>query len=299
MDSIKICFVSDKNYFKHMFVAINSIIKNNINNNIIEFFILNIGDSDTHIDKFINRYRNFNNIKIKIINVENEKINQFKSKTHVSKAAFAKIYMSEILNEDKIIYLDCDLIVNDDISKLWNEFDDNIKIKSVWNPFYNYDNKYFGIDESKRTFNSGVMLLNLKLIREYKLSDKLERFLVDYNNKTKLHDQAAFNAVFKDDWKELDIKWNVQANIFLNTYKSLQLSKSKYWEIYKNPSIVHYTSNSKPWHIRNNNPYKSLYVEYYEDLYGKLKFKDINIKNLMKRLKEFILYKYYFVLNSL
>lgn len=294
---IKIAFVTDDNYFENTLVAIESILESTTQKNRLVFYILDLGISEKNIKFLKNKYIKKNNIIIKLENVGNSKIINYKIKTHVSIAAYAKIYLPNIIKEDKVIYLDSDLIVSDDIFNLWNEFENNISVKAVCNPFYNYDNKYLGITDNSKTFNSGVMLLNLDLMRMKNSSNELEKFLDMYHDKTKLHDQAAFNAVFKDSWKELDLRWNCQVIMLQNHYTKLNISQNLYFSLYKEAKIIHFTSNSKPWQFRNNHPYKSLYLKFYNQVYGSIKYNDIHLKSLLQRIKETVKYRYYYYLN--
>ncbi|WP_418223289.1 glycosyltransferase family 8 protein [Clostridium isatidis] len=299
MKTINIAFVSDNNYFNYMLIAIESIIKNRLKLNNLRFYILNAGINNENIELLKCKYKIKSGIEFIFINIDKNTISKFNVKTHVSNAAFAKIYMCDLIREDRIIYLDCDLIVNDDLEKLWNEFEENVTLKAVWNPFYNYDNKYLGIKDNQRTFNSGVMLLRLDRMRKNNSSNKLDQFLREYNDKTKLHDQAAFNAIFKGDWKELDLKWNVQVSMLSNFYKDLKITKNQYLELYNDAGIIHFTSNSKPWQYRNSHPYKRLYIDTYEESIGTIKYNDINFISLMKKIKEYLRYKYYYYISKL
>lgn len=292
--NINISFVTDDNYFNYMIIAIDSIISNNLSGSNLSFYILDAGIDKENINKFKLKYKD---IKFNFIEINSEDVSSFDIKTHVSKAAFAKIYMPELLKIDKVIYLDCDLILNEDISNLWCEFEDGIALKAVWNPFYNYDNEYLGIDDTKKTFNSGVMLMDLNIMREYKSSHQLKQFLCNYNKKTKLHDQAAFNAVFKNKWKELPLKWNVQVSMLCNTYKKLGLEKNMYFNLYKHPGIIHFTSNSKPWQLRNSHPYKKIYKSISRNSIVKIKYTDLNILSILKKVREILIYKYYYLVN--
>jgi lipopolysaccharide biosynthesis glycosyltransferase len=298
-NKLNIVFVTDDNYFKHMFIAIESIINNTKKTNCLTFYILDLGISLLNKNLLHDKYNNYSNVNLEFLNVDSSELIKYKIKTHVSTAAYSKIYICDLIKVDKIIYLDSDLIFNDDILNLWNEFDNEVSIKAVWNPFYNYDNKYLGVADNCRTFNSGVMLLNLDLMRKNGSSKELENYLNKYHDKTKLHDQAAFNAIFKDDWSELDEKWNYQVSMIQNSHIRLGIDKKTYFNLYNNPSIIHFTTNSKPWQFRNNHPYKKLYLKFYRDVLGELENKDINLKSLLQRIREILRYKYFYINNIL
>ncbi|MFQ6577799.1 glycosyltransferase family 8 protein [Enterococcus casseliflavus] len=300
MNPIKIVFITDENYFKNMVIAIESILVNT--KSVVEFYI--ILDDDLN-EQFI-QYKNYFLEKFKfssfnILDTANiTKKNNFKAKAHVSKAAFIKIYLPNLLQSlDKVIYLDSDLILLDDIEKLWDLDIQDFKIGAVWNPDYKDDNKYMEIPANTETFNSGVMILNLDKMRKDNSSEKLFDFLVKKNHLTRLNDQAAFNAIFYNDWMELPIEWNMQYKFF--TEKASLYSKKKDEIVYalKNVSIVHFTSNSKPWQFRNTHPYKKVYLTYYRELFGKILYKDLSINSFLKKIKEQLTLVYVKILNRM
>lgn len=294
---INTLYVTDESYFIPMLVSIESVLNNLDNDTFINCFIIDVGIKSKNLEFFKQYINDKNNIRAEIVNIETSLLKDFRTKTHVSTAAFAKVYIPRLINEKKIIYLDCDLVVNANIKDLWSEFDSDIILKAVWNPFYNYDNKYLGITDDKRTFNSGVMLLNLELMRKEDSPKKLIAFLDEYNDKTKLHDQAAFNAVFKNSWNELSIDWNYQTNMILNNHKSLDIPKNIFKKYYKNPKIIHYTGNSKPWMFRCSHPYKNLYIVCYQRVFGKIKYKDVSLKAILQRIKEKLRFSYSYLMN--
>jgi len=134
-------------------------------------------------------------------------------------------------NVDKLIYLDVDTIVQDDISKLWNvSLDDYVAgaIQDVgktmdceWGGVPNY--KELGYAADTKYFNSGVMMINPKKWREEDLSNQVISALSKYKEHVRLADQYGLNVVLANKWKELDPKWN--------------------WFAFKdndNPSLVHF-----------------------------------------------------------
>jgi lipopolysaccharide biosynthesis glycosyltransferase len=93
------------------------------------------------------------------------------------------LLITEILpnNVEKTIYLDCDIIVNKDISELWNIRVDNYLAGCV-----NLGNNYF---------NSGEMLLNLYELRKFNFYNKWKKYIEDNLDKIDCYDQSILNAV--------------------------------------------------------------------------------------------------------
>ena len=280
---INVVFVTDNNYFKFALTAIKSILRNT--KEIIEINCITLEVSEKNL---INAKENFCGLNVNFIEIEDERIQKLMTKNHVSKAAFIKVLLPEIFaNKKRIIFLDSDLILHEDIKYLWNEFDEKYTLQAVWNPGYNYDNKVMGLNENDKTFNSGVMLLNLEKMRNEKSTELLLNFLIEKNHLTKLNDQAAFNAIFALRWGQLPLKWNVQYQFFFKKAEILNITRHEQMNLLNSPGILHFTSNSKPWQSRNIHPFKSQFIEYYEEVNGKLKFSDRNIKALLQKIKEF------------
>jgi len=156
-----------------------------------------------------------------------------------------RLYLPELLPDvDKIIYLDGDMIINTDISFLWNTelndtligacfdrriksiCDSNRKIKRILNNV--------GIDISKY-FNAGMLVLNLKKLRELdtSLSTTTLTFL-QKNPKLPYADQDLLNWFFHGNYTRLDEKYN----IYVDREDILQ---------YINDCIIHYAGDNKPW----------------------------------------------------
>ena len=86
-----------------------------------------------------------------------------------TEAASLRLLLPELLPElDKILYLDCDIIVRQDLTRLWNETDlgDNY-LAAVYEAAIEGQAERFralGCDPVKY-FNSGFLLMNLKQMR--------------------------------------------------------------------------------------------------------------------------------------
>jgi lipopolysaccharide biosynthesis glycosyltransferase len=121
---------------------------------------------------------------------------------------------------DRLIYIDVDTIVQDDISKLWNLPLGDFTIGAVQDYAGTIDCKWAGIPNYKalglagdsKYFNSGVLLMNAKKWRAEKITDQVIDVLTKYKEFVVMPDQYGLNVVFANKWKELDPKWNWFAN---------------------------------------------------------------------------------------
>lgn len=128
--------------------------------------------------------------------------------------AMFRCSLPELLPDlNRIIYLDADLFVNRDIKELWDVDVREYCLAGVVDEgvaVHNYPrilNKYPEI-KKESYFNSGVLYMNLKKIREFgNLKKLVVDFLID-NPEADLPDQDALNVLFHNKVLYLDGSWN-------------------------------------------------------------------------------------------
>jgi lipopolysaccharide biosynthesis glycosyltransferase len=164
---------------------------------------------------------------------------------HYSAASLIRIMLPSIFNFDvtRVLYLDSDLIVNDDISSLWKI---DLKDKAIWAVQNGSDDEFHNLITRKfpmigdilgaRYFNSGVLLVNLPEWRKQMITERTLDFLGKHSRDLSFPDQDALNAVVLNDWGRLPARWNKQV---------IRLGEPDLESI-STPGILHFTSY-KPW----------------------------------------------------
>ena len=100
----------------------------------------------------------------------------------LTNVGYIPLLIPDILPDEykQVLYLDGDLIIEDDISKIWSYPNDvvlsavqdiGIPYVSSWDGLYNY--KELGLDKYEPYFNSGVMLINTKLWHNKNIMEKI------------------------------------------------------------------------------------------------------------------------------
>lgn len=117
---------------------------------------------------------------------------------------------------ERIIYLDVDTIVLEDISKLWytdlNSFtigaviDVGKTVDCAWGGIPNY--RELGLSAETKYFNAGIMLIDVVKWKEQDISRKVINALRVHKEHVVLVDQYGLNVVFANQWQELDPRWN-------------------------------------------------------------------------------------------
>ncbi len=253
---IHIVFAADANYAMPLTVAICSVATNCDKKDGLVFHVIqsDIGpDLRAKVEVSLERV-GFPNARINWLDAPLDRISNFKlGHRHTTCLTFARLLIQELLSPEieKAIYLDCDLVVNDDIGELWNSsldgkslcaVRDSIGVVSEEGGIANYQE--LGIPADAPYFNAGVLLLNLKKWREHGLCARVLTYLHTHREIIKLADQEALNAILWDDWGELNYRWNWQI-----VWRRIRLGKEEMcWKPETTAkSIVHFIHAEKPW----------------------------------------------------
>lgn len=169
-----------------------------------------------------------------------------------TEAASFRLLLPELLPQlDRIIYLDCDIIVRQDLARLWQKTDlGDHYLGAVFEAAIEGQAERFkaiGCDPA-HYFNSGFLLMNLKRMREEKVSEKLlEACRVPY---LEFPDQDALNQVCRGHVLPLSPLYNSIRTFFIPRYKPdfVRQYGQGLWEIVQQEATIHYTGG-KPWEL--------------------------------------------------
>ncbi|NDW21615.1 glycosyltransferase family 8 protein [Alteromonas hispanica] len=184
-------------------------------------------------------------------------------KNHVSSAAFIKIELVKVLEElDTVLYLDADMAVTGSLSELTDLNLDNYFLAAVENPFFKRHDE-LEVDKNFFYFNSGMMLLNLKFMRENDFYSKAHLVIRNEAKKLMFHDQDVFNIVADGKVLQLPIEFNFQTFYLRKIHKFDRLRRRGILSVYPNVKIMHYSSGIKPWKALDPHPAKDKFREFY------------------------------------
>lgn len=259
----------DDNYFFCTYVALKSMKINKNVNAIYNIYILIDGVSQDNQQKI--QLLNEENFITKIIDIQEycQKYKNIQNVYHISNTALVKFDIPNILSHiDKVLYLDGDILVTKDLSELFNIDIDNFYLGAVRELRSEYTRKYNELTNTKYYFNSGVMLLNLKKMRDEDFPQKLLITKLNQPKSWRCMDQDVFNNVVNDNFKHLPIQYNNFISLFiadrinikqLNTFYKTKFTSFK--ELCKNSTILHFACNLKPW-IYDLGHLSKIYQEY-------------------------------------
>lgn len=244
-----IALICDRNYLIPTKTTINSIIKNKLPEERITVHIIGNGLQETDFESLKKMEKTFFSIKVYLPSME---VESFRGEhTHVSKAALYKFYLPIILKDlDKVLYLDSDIIVMGSLSPLYNM---NLKdkyaavVKDMIADTQMDLKNILGIDVY---FNSGVMLLNLNLLRRHNISDALWRERLN-DRSMDFMDQNVLNKVLDRKVTTAPLKYNYMQTLqdiplkYVAAY--YDLDEGTLEKVRKKPIVLHLTDKKKPW----------------------------------------------------
>ena len=247
-----IVLAGDCNYTTQLETTIKSILYHNRD---VKIYILN---QDIMPDWFRKPRKIARMLGSEIIDVklpEQTVFQNWKKQAHISSIAYARYFIPDYIQEDTVLYLDCDLLINDKLDSL---FDQNI------------EERYIAAirDVNGQGFNTGVLLINNKKWRQEKLKERLieqsilttkevEEGSFEYFNGA----QTIFNQVLQDDWLELGRAYNLQVG---HDVVALYNNWQEHLAFNDKPVVIHFTTYSKPWTTLIANRYRDLWWEFHD-----------------------------------
>ena len=239
-NEIPIFFSTDDNYIPYLDIAIASLIENASKDHKYRIIVLNTGLEQKNVDKIMQNERPGFAIEFTDISEDVKAIKKrFKNVYHFSVVTYYRLFIASLFPMyDKIVYLDCDLVVLGDVSKLYGvdlegkilaaapeQFVQNTK------EFRMYADKALGVDPSSYV-NAGVLVINLDEFRKNKIEEQFIKLITEYDFDLLDPDQAYLNYLCRDKIVVLPNGWNKEP-------MPLVCEGEK--------NIVHYALYKKPW----------------------------------------------------
>ena len=256
LNEIPIFFSTDNNYLPFLDVAIRSLIKNASKQYKYRIVVLNTGLDDAKVQK-IKTAENENFIIdfVDISCVVGDIAHKLPIKSHFGLATWYRLFIQSLFPEyDKILYLDCDIVVLGDISKLYHTDLEGNTIGGVvenWilnSPIFSlYTKEAVGV-ENKYYINAGIMIMDLAKFREQRVEERFVDLINTYNFNVIDPDQSYINYLCQGKIKYLPFSWN---------RTPLEMVECE------SPQIIHYALGIKPWQN------KDMFLGYYFWEYAK------------------------------
>lgn len=269
-DTICILCSTDDNYVPWCGIMLTSLFESNPDDSFVVFLLTEGLNKENSAD--IHELSKHYGVDIHFVSIDMcllEGLSIRKGDT-VSLATYFRLLSPHFLPADvsKVIYLDCDIIINGSIRRLWETDIENYAIGAVIDESFYKDDIYRRLDYPKEAsyINAGVELFNLVYWRKHNCVERCLDCIQKHQDILTLYDQDAINMVLHDEIKHIHPTWNFQHGFLLSWqygYYQGELKK-QIDECTDNPVVIHFDGRSKPWHKDSQHPYTS-YFFYYKD----------------------------------
>ena len=288
MDYINLVLASDDNYAQHVAVVAASVLCNT--KQMLNIHLLSDGITRERLILIENTVQRLGGILTVHDMSSNECFDSLFTSGHISKATYFRLDIANILpkNVKKIIYMDVDLLVLQDIAELWQYDLQGRPLAAV--PDYGImasrrlmkqKKNVIGLPTCSQYFNAGVVIMDLEQWRKSDYSRQVIELASAGNFPH--HDQDALNKVFMGNWIALPLKWNVIPPVF-NLLSKILLNgdlRKNAIAARKDKAILHYAGRYKPWEFDSHKGFNDAYYFYLHQT----NFSDVKMPQLGKNMK--------------
>ena len=264
------CVANDK-YAQHAGVMLCSLLENTKYRNKVKIFFVDSGlsqNNKNNLQFLVNSY----GARVSFIKVNKKKFSNLKICGHLGLETYYRFSLFDDKNISRILYLDSDMVILDDISKLFSiNFQEKI-ILAVKELAVSQDKiKSLNIPSNGSYFNAGLLLVDCEQWRKKEITKKLILFMQKNSKKIEWGDQDGLNAILFRSWKELNPTWNVINNAYFKYFffspaaRYENFNRRKVGSIIHNARIIHYAGwggEMKPWSPWLIHPRRSKYYFY-------------------------------------
>lgn len=215
-------------------------------NRSIRFYLINSDFPNEWMKQLNKRLEKFDS---EIINcrVTSEQISRYK--TDISYTVFLRYFVSDFVQEDKALYLDCDLVVTKNLDNLFETDLQDYPLAAV----RDYGGRvYYG----REMFNAGVLLINNRLWKQENMSQRLIDLTNEWHDKVDQADQSILNMLFENRWIEMEFDNNHV--VIHKQFTDYELPAGQDY-----PGIIHYLSHRKPWFDLAAQTYRDVWWYYH------------------------------------
>lgn len=165
---------------------------------------------------------------------------------------------------NRVLYLDCDVLVTDALGPLWEtDIGDcyAAAVQNVFEPVHRTRHHALGVPPGQVYFNSGVLLMNLSRMREDGCAQQILEHGRRHGPRLIWAEQDSVNAVLGRSCRLLHPRWNCQNSLFYWRRAEEVFGRERVAEATREPAIVHFEGPglAKPWNYLCKHPYRGHY----------------------------------------
>ena len=257
---MNVIYASDDNYAWLMGVSMVSLFENNRDVDDIHVYLFGDGITQENERKLMDIADSYQR-HLDVIDVNKLSLPENLYSGRYPKSAFSRLFAYRLLPNTirRVLYLDCDIIVDGSLMELYNHPMDNKIILAVKDCVSKAYKEKIGINGDDVYINTGVMVMDLERMRGFPMEEKIGEFVAKYASAMNYADQEIINGIFQGEFGILPPEWNVMTQFNQYSYRQLgwirhphhYYSEKEIEHAKRHARIFHYTTcmlNIRPWY---------------------------------------------------
>lgn len=245
-----ICILAtlDKNYIPYFNVMLSSLLDKN-EGETFRVFLMNssIAQDDLRLSQRLLCGRG----ELVSVKIAEDEFDGAPTSDRYPKEMYYRIFASKYLpgDVDRVLYLDPDIVVNGSIRELYdmpmgeNYFAAATHIRAFLKKF---NELRLDMDDDSPYINSGVMLMNLGLLRREQDTDEVYRYIEEHKGKLFLPDQDIISGLYGEKIMPLDpVKYNMTEKLYAQYLLHGKMTEVD--DVRRESVIIHFCGRNKPW----------------------------------------------------
>ena len=256
-------------------ISLTSLLMNNMDAEEIQIIIMDNGISEVNKEKLratAEKYHRDIRFVPLAASLENAKINV--QKWNIS--TFGRLFEASSLPDyDKVIHIDCDSVVHGSLKELWELDMSHAVVAGAPDCLSDEYKTNIGLTSTETYVNAGVLVLNLKRIREQGYEDRYLAYIEKNSHFLTYVDQEVLNACIPENEKiVLPLRYNCYSSLHYLSYAQLKklrhvkhmFSNDTYQDALDHTVVFHFTGcfleGTRPWIEGDRHPKKAVFDQY-------------------------------------
>lgn len=253
---IPVVFATDENYIFYTVTAVTSMAENAAEDTFYRVYVLVSGELERGHGLFDCLQERYANLELRLLPVDGRAFEHVRiHNPHVTKATFYRLLLAGLLEEERCLYLDSDVVVGTDLQELYlTEMEGGYiaGVRDLWIDLLTKEEREARrerthIPDLDEYVNAGVLVFDLKRIREDHVMERFCRHMAyDYP----YEDQDIVNVCCYGKIRRLPAKWNL-FTLFLGRVEELEargVDGDAVRQMRERKGILHYaTPFIRPW----------------------------------------------------
>lgn len=258
--SIPIVFSANQAFVPVLAVMLQSIIEQSTPGHTYDVIVLSQDIDSTYEARLHTMLKGYDNFSLRVVNVS-KYFNQYslyvENRPDITVETYFRLVIPELMVDyDKALYLDGDMVANADIAELFEtQLEDNLlaacaDCNSIGlchhgdTQLKEYREKVLKLEFPDRYFCAGVLVMNLKRFREKFSAKQLLELAASYE--WRQHDQDVLNMICNQEVKLIPVAWDLLRDAGNNQYMPGEFYP-EFLAAEQSPKIIHYGGMRKPW----------------------------------------------------